>query len=253
MTKASDQNIALNEAIIAASSNPAAEQTAKENVDLWLSVAGLPGKYGTAYALAEPKAPVAPAAPTRSAPVVQAPAQAPEGKSARQEAWDDLFWQARLSGLDAKEATRLASNELARRNGEDPDIESMTAAEAEAHLKTFDPSVMGAPVFDAEQGEPPTEEQFAADLTALAESMSPKQPGIDMNEVHRKTAERQADKQAEHAREAAVKASMLANPHLSASQIESVIAPVSAFRVAPVVAPDPLAGFTPADMGLSDE
>lgn len=191
-----------------------------------------------------PKAPAA--APAQGAPATE-PAEG--GKSARQVEYDGLLWQARLAGKDDAEAARLATNEIARRHGEAVDPANLSLAELEASLKGMDPSVMGAPTF-REDGEPLTD----ADLAALAESMQgPKPLGVDMARSAALTAERDADAQAASAREAAVKASMQANPHMTREQIERVIAPVEAFRVAPVVAKpedNPLAKFTPADLGL---
>jgi hypothetical protein len=57
MSKASEQHIAANEALIATSRNPRLVQQAKENVDLWLSTEGKSGRYGTALAYTAPVSP----------------------------------------------------------------------------------------------------------------------------------------------------------------------------------------------------
>jgi hypothetical protein len=91
-------------------------------------------------------------------------------KSARQSEYDDLFWQAQLAGKDAKEAGRLANNELARRHGEAVNPENMSIAELEASIKSFDPSVMGLP---SDNDAEPTAEEHVAGLADLAASMRP--------------------------------------------------------------------------------
>ena len=103
-----------------------------------------------------------------SAPGQGAP-DAPAPRSARQSEYDDLLWQAKLTGKDAAEADRLARNELARRHGEAVDPEDMSVPELWDHLATlpspFDPDAGQ----DDIRTDPRTIEELTADLAAQLE------------------------------------------------------------------------------------
>jgi hypothetical protein len=182
MTSPAEKHIAANEAVITSSKSATTVALAKENVDLWLSIAGQPGKYGTSYAATPaPKAPVAPAPAPDTITPAQGATSAPEdeGKSARQAEYDELLWQATLAGHSAKEAERLATNELARRHGEAVNLDNLSLAEVEAHLKGMDPALLNPNnrTF-GDMGEPMSEEDYEANVAALRESMSGAQMGV---------------------------------------------------------------------------
>jgi hypothetical protein len=111
-------------------------------------------------------------------------------KSARQSEYDDLFWQAQLAGKDAKEAARLAANELARRHGEPGHVVTQADAEAdlEANRDAYSAYLLGRD--GTESDEPLTIEAMAESIRAMNDENQP--IGVDMDNVSANVRKREA-------------------------------------------------------------
>jgi hypothetical protein len=188
-----------------------------------------------------------------SAPAVRAPAVEPEsGKSARQAEFDALYWQATVAGKHAKEAARLATNELARRHGEPVNPDNMSFAELADSLRGMDPSVLGLP---SDNDAPQTDEEFAAGLADLAASMADENTpiGVSMDNVAATVAHRQAQADHDQAVNSTVAAIQRSNPTMDATLIrqmaETAIGPVKVAAAKPTGA-EALAGMTWAELGI---
>ncbi|MFN8630251.1 MAG: hypothetical protein U0838_07995 [Chloroflexota bacterium] len=163
MSKASQQHIAQNEAVIASgTASPAAVAMAKQNVDLWLSIEGQAGKYGTEFAL--PPTSDAPPAPARAHQVHTRPSGRPAQGDALVSNVDAIAGEGQHPGeLPASFEERVRTGRAT-----DDDIEEMTYAQYKRYVERFPPETPEEWISDPRDRERDTrtKEQAEADLVA---------------------------------------------------------------------------------------
>jgi hypothetical protein len=200
MSKASEQHIAANEAIIASSDIPSFVQLARENVDLWLSIEGQPGKYGTSFALQAPTSTTSPAARPMPSQETDMP---------------DLN--------DRLAAVQTAKDEQAIRimdgKATEADLESMSAPELRDYIAENHAGAMSSNPPEVEDTR--TREEVIAEIEssqsqARQEAEEAREWGDGLyNRMDQKRADAAIQAQAERTHDAAVTAIRESNPGLS--------------------------------------